>query len=263
MTEKDILFYLSMKHKGEFEDIMDGIKTFNEMDVDVLRQYYDSLDCSFITLMDKRYPASLKRCFCPPLVLYYYGNIELLKNFEKTYAYVGSRDASPYGIEMAKRIGRDCAKKGLTLVSGLARGIDGAVMEAALDAGGKVIGILGTAINKSYPSENKELYERIKENGLVMSEYPPDTETLPSSFPKRNRIIAALGRATIVGESAMKSGTLTTVRHALELGREVGAIPHEALLENGCNQLIRDGACIIENADDVVDILKSSVLFDD
>ncbi|MCQ2771764.1 MAG: DNA-processing protein DprA [Bacilli bacterium] len=263
MTEKDVLFYLSMKHNGEFEEIMNELRTFKELDVDVLRYYYDSLDCGFITLMDKRYPESLKRCFCPPLVLYYYGNIDLLKNFEKTYAYVGSREASEYGLEMARRIGSECAKKGLTLVSGLARGIDGAVMEAALDAGGKVIGVLGTAINRPYPNINKDLYKRTIENGLVLSEYPPDVEALPSNFPKRNRIIAAVGRATIVGESAMKSGTLTTVRHALELGREVGAVPHESLIENGCNQLIRDGAWLIENADDVVDILKASVLFQD
>lgn len=264
MRENDVLLYLSLKHHGEFQEILKELRTIRHVEQDVIEDFYDTADCSFITLIDKtRYPESLRRCTCPPIVLYYYGNIGLIKEFKRTYAYVGSRDASEYGLQIARKIGEDCAKKGLIVVSGLARGIDGAVMEGALDAGGKVIAVLGTGINKPYPNINKDIYERVKNNGLVLSEYPPNIEVDKTSFPKRNRIIAALGRVVIVGESAIKSGTMTTVKHALEQGREIGAIPHEASIANGCNALIKEGAALIEDADDVQDLIDISVMIDE
>lgn len=245
-----------MKHKGDITKMIDDVRQRRYHDCEDVAECYRQLNSQFITIMERAYPSSLRYGYCPPLLLYYYGNISLLNNFKKTYAFVGSRNPSEYGVAMAKKLAGDCAKKGLILVSGMASGIDGAAMEAALDAGGKVIAVLGTGIDRPFPNINKDLYIRIKENGLVISEYPGDTPPERENFPKRNRIIAALGAATIVGESAMKSGTMITVKYATELGRDIGAVPHPGFVENGCNALIRDGAQMVETADDIVEMLE-------
>jgi DNA processing protein len=149
---------------------------------------------------------------------------------------------------------RDLARAGVTVVSGLARGIDTAAHNGALDAGGRTVAVLGSGLDRIYPSQNAELAARIVERGALVSEFPLGTLPLPFHFPRRNRVIAGFGRATVVAEAAERSGALVTARCALDEGREVMAVPGHPTLETsgGCNALIRDGAALVRNAADVL-----------
>ena len=159
-------------------------------------------------------------------------------------AVVGTRAATPHGLADARDIGAFCARAGITVVSGLAIGIDAAAHEGALDAGGLTIGVVATGLDRVYPLRHERLYARVREQGLIVTENPPRTAPLPWRFPVRNRIIAALGRATVVVEATRTGGALSTARYAREFGRDVYAIPGSRRnpAAAGCNALIRDGA---------------------
>jgi DNA processing protein len=173
-------------------------------------------------------------------------------------AIVGSRSASAAGLANARAFARAFALAGNTVTSGLAEGIDGAAHAATLDAGGKTIAVLGTGIDLIYPRHHAELAERIRENGALVSEFAPGTPGHPKHFPRRNRIISGLSLGTLVVEASLKSGSLTTARSASEQGREVFAIPGSihSPLARGCHRLIRDGAKLVETADDVLEELR-------
>ena len=128
MNERDVILYLSNKHEGDIVKMVEAIRSKFYFDEDELKKCYDNLKCDFVTIMDKKYPESLRTSYCPAMLLYYYGNYSLALEYRKIYAYVGSREASEYGIQMARRLGSDCAKKGFIVVSGMASGIDAAVM---------------------------------------------------------------------------------------------------------------------------------------
>jgi DNA processing protein len=167
---------------------------------------------------------------------------------------VGSRRASIYGKSIAERMARDLAARGLVIVSGGARGIDAAANKGALAAGGRTIAVLGCGIDVSYPSEHKKLFDQIAETGVVMSEFPPGTMPEGWRFPSRNRIISALALATIVVQAPADSGALITARFAAEQGKDVFAVPGNVddIRNEGCHALIRDGATLIESADQVL-----------
>jgi DNA processing protein len=184
------------------------------------------------------------------LVLFYRGDISLLKDENKCVSYIGSRLASPYGLECARNLAGGLAKEGFVIVSGLAMGIDAAATEAALDAGGKAVGVLGCGIDRCYPDSSVPLYERLKKEGLVISEYPFRTPPDGEHFPHRNRIVAAASKGIIVGEASKKSGTLITVGYALGFTKEIGCVPYQADADSACNILIKEGAAMIENLDD-------------
>ncbi len=157
---------------------------------------------------------------------------------------------------MAEKISNELAMKNYTIVSGMAKGIDGVATRAALNAGGKAVGVLGSGIDMCYPMENEDIYENLKRGGLLISEYPPGIKPSKENFPFRNRIIAALSKLTIVGEANKKSGTLITVGYALEGGKEVACIPFRADEDSACNSLIRDGAALITSTEDVLNLLN-------
>ncbi|MBD0317154.1 MAG: DNA-protecting protein DprA [Thermoleophilia bacterium] len=198
------------------------------------------------------YPPLLAQLHDPPRRLYLRGRrTHILR--ETAVALVGARSCSPYGAQIARALARELAAAGLVVVSGLARGIDAEAHRGALDADGATIAVLGCGIDVDYPRRHAELVRRIVDRGLVVSEYPPGTEPAPWRFPARNRIIAGLCAATVVVEARARSGALITADLALELGRDVFAVPGEitASLSVGTNGLIRQGAAPLLSAEDV------------
>lgn len=196
-----------------------------------------------------------------PSRLYAVGDLCLLRGApRRLVAIVGTREASGYGLRVARALGRAFAEAGVTVVSGMARGIDSAAHLGALEAGGKTIAVLGTGPDVPYPVGNRELHGRICAGGLVLSESEPGRGAFQGSFPRRNRIIAALARATIVVEAGYKSGALNTAAQALQLGRGVGAVPGMIDLPRsmGSNQLMRDGGQVVGSVADALSMMSVS-----
>lgn len=191
------------------------------------------------------YPARLKNIPDAPKVLYVLG--ELPEEEALSVAIVGARDCSEYGRFVAEELGRLLGSSGISVVSGMARGIDGISQTAALDGGGKSYGVLGCGVDICYPKENRRLYERLKANGGILSEYAPGTPAAAFHFPPRNRIVSGLADVVVVIEARAKSGTLITVDMALEQGREVYVVPGRVTdrLSDGCNRLLKQGAGIL------------------
>jgi DNA processing protein len=216
----------------------------------------DKDNIEIITIEDEKYPALLKQIYDPPIVFYAKGSMAALNH--KMVALVGCRKASSYGLKQAYSISRELANKGICIVSGMARGIDTQAHKGALAAKGKTVAVLGSGLNNIYPPENKGLYEMILHNGAVISEFSLNTVPSRSNFPRRNRIISGLCQAVVVIEAAQKSGSLITADLALNQGREVFAMPGPANSFNaqGTNKLIKEGAKLIENAQDVLDGLE-------
>jgi DNA processing protein len=215
-----------------------------------------ALGMRLVGLCDEQYPALLRETFDPPLVLYVRGSLAALGR-TPAVAVVGSRAATPQGKELARAMARELAAAGALVVSGLARGIDGAAHQGALDAPGATLAVLGCGLDRIYPPEHAALAEAIAAAGALVSELPLGAPPYPQHFPRRNRIIAGLVRAVIVVEATGKSGSLSTARHALDSGREVFAVPgHPSRPEaEGTNHLIRDGAALVRGAQDVADEL--------
>ncbi|HWP99823.1 MAG TPA: DNA-processing protein DprA [Vicinamibacterales bacterium] len=201
---------------------------------------------------DGRYPALLARIADPPPVLWLLGSAEVLAT--PCVAVVGSRAPSPYALEVGERIAAELAERGLTVVSGLARGVDTAAHRGALTGGGRTVAILGSGPDVVYPAENAGLAARIRERGALLSELPPGTPPRAAHFPQRNRLISGLSLAVLVVEAGPRSGSLITARCALEQGREVMAVPGSVLTERnrGAHALLRDGAKLVECADDIL-----------
>ncbi|MBQ7466054.1 MAG: DNA-processing protein DprA [Oscillospiraceae bacterium] len=207
---------------------------------------------------DPCYPRRLADIFAPPLVLYGLGQRQQLDD-EAAVAVVGTRKASPYGVRMAERMGGDLAALGLTVVSGMAKGIDGCALRGALRAGGYAVAVLGSGVDVVYPAENRELYDELCRRGTVLSAYPPGTKPDRWHFPERNRIISGVSLGTLVVEApAGHSGALLTADHAAEQGRDVFALPGS--VENdasaGCLELLRQGALLASSAEDVAAVYR-------
>lgn len=205
-----------------------------------------------VTLADSLYPKELREIPDAPYGLFVRG--KLPEEGEPTVAVIGARDCSPYGSLLAERLGEELGRHGITVVSGMARGIDGISQQAALDAGGRSCGVLGCGVDICYPKENRKLYDRLWSQGCLVSSYPPGTPAIARNFPPRNRIVSGLADAVVVVEAREKSGTLITVDMALEQGREVYAVPGRITdrLSDGCNRLIRQGAVPLLNPQELI-----------
>ncbi|MCX5680324.1 MAG: DNA-processing protein DprA [Candidatus Omnitrophica bacterium] len=209
-----------------------------------------------ITPDDKEYPANLRNIYDPPKVLYVKGGFDERDSI--AVAIVGSRRASPYGLEMAEKFGYELALRGVTVVSGMAIGVDSAAHRGALKAKGRTIAVMGSGHGNIYPSQNKKLYEKISGTGAVVTEYEESVEPLPYNFPRRNRIISGLSLGVVVVEAARNSGALITANFAAEQGRTVFAVPGKASSHTsaGTNELIKDGAGLVQSVDDVIEELS-------
>jgi DNA processing protein len=208
-----------------------------------------------LTCRDPDYPALLREIPDPPPLLYIHGNLHVLQ--EPQLAMVGSRNPTAAGRQTAIDFARHLSAAGLMITSGLALGIDAAGHQGALDAGAPTIAVMGTGLDRVYPARNRELAHRIAGVGALVSEFPPGTPPRAEHFPRRNRIISGLSLGTLVVEAAIRSGSLISARYALEQGREVFAIPgsiHNPLAR-GCHHLIRQGAKLVETAQDIMDEL--------
>ncbi|MCY3741431.1 MAG: DNA-processing protein DprA [Candidatus Poribacteria bacterium] len=219
-----------------------------ERELELIREY----DCQVLTLYDAAYPQCLKEIDTPPLVLYIRG--ELTPEDSLSLSIVGSRDAKDYGRKVSYRLSYQLAQRGLTIVSGLARGIDTSAHRGALEAGGRTIAVMGSGLNFIYPAANGDLAEKITESGALISEFPMGVKPKPRNFPRRNRIISGLTLGTVVVEASNRSGALITARLAGEQGREVFAVPGEIFseLSTGTHKLINNGAKLINTVDDLL-----------
>ena len=211
------------------------------------------------TLGDPSYPALLACIPDPPPVLWTHGAPQALER--PIVAVVGSRAASPYALEVAARLGGELAGRGVTVASGLARGVDSAAHRGCLEAGGTTVAVLGSGLDRIYPTEHRGLAVTICKDGLIASELAPGAPPLAEHFPLRNRIISGISLAVVVVEASEKSGSLITARCALEQGRDVMAVPGSVLSgrNRGSHSLLKDGAKVVESADDILDGLGWAV----
>ncbi|MBI2745874.1 MAG: DNA-protecting protein DprA [Burkholderiales bacterium] len=216
---------------------------------------------ALVALGDARYPAALLNIEDPPLLLYLMGRLDLPLDTSRSLAMVGSRNPTPQGALNARQFAQALGQAGLTIVSGLALGVDGAAHEGALAGHAQApdrlatVAVVGTGLDRVYPKGHRELAHRICEHGLLISEYPLGTPPLAANFPRRNRLIAGLSSATLVVEAALQSGSLITARLAAEQGKDVFAIPGSihATQSHGCHALIRQGAKLVESAQDILE----------
>ena len=213
-------------------------------------------DSLMVTILDEDYPELLKKLADPPLVLWVNGPVEVLS--ETCVGVVGSRDALPASLAIARKLGRELSDAGVTVVSGLAVGVDGAAHAGALDGAGRTIGVLGSGVSRVYPPSHRDLARRIQERGAVVTELPPDAPPLQTHFPLRNRIISGLSRAVVVVEAGDKSGSLITARMAMQQNRSVLAVPGGPLSgrHRGSHGLIKDGARLVETVEDILDEIR-------
>jgi len=207
---------------------------------------------TIVRLDDETFPSRLKNIYDPPPVLYMRG--QLRKEDEMAVAIVGSRKTSSYGRAMTERVSQELASHGVTIVSGMARGIDSVAHQGAISAGGRTIAVLGCGVDVVYPPENRNLFRDIIDHGAVLSEFPMGSPPEGSHFPKRNRIISGLSMGVVVVEAGQRSGSLITANCALEQGRDVFAVPGNIGMESsrGTNQLIKQGAKLVESSQDIL-----------
>ena len=224
-----------------------------EIDVSRLFERLEELSAHVVPMDDDRYPPMLREIDDPPPLLFVRG--ELTGRDELAVALVGTRKRSGYGEMVAEALSRELVRRGFTVVSGLAMGIDADAHQATIDAGGRTIGVLACGIDVNYPAANAELRERMAETGAVVSEFALGTEPRRDMFPQRNRIISGISLGTVVIEAPAKSGALITARLAGEQGREVFAVPGNITspVSRGCHLLLRDGAVLTETAEDIVE----------
>ena len=215
--------------------------------------------CSLLNWTEPEFPQNLLQIYDPPVLLYVRGDPQILNL--PSLSIVGTRKPTLYGTQMAQRLGRELAARGLVVVSGMARGIDAIGHQGAMDAHGRAIGVLGTGIDVCYPKENKKLYEKVLERGAIISEFPLRTHPAPENFPVRNRIVAGLPLGVVVVEGAQYSGSLITARLAMEFGREVFGVPGNVTqpVSFAPNQLIKQGAKLVTCGEDVIEELPTPV----
>lgn len=214
----------------------------------------DRLGADVLTLGSPRYPEILRETYDPPIVLYAKGDVERAMS-QPALAVVGSRHCSTYGRNVAEMLSRELAQRGITIISGLARGIDSAAHRSAIEGGGLTIAVMGTGLDTVYPKENRKLADQIVEQGALVTEFPLETPPLPQNFPFRNRVISGLSLGVLIIEGAERSGSLITARMAYEQGREVFAVPGNITSSKsfGPNYLIKDGAKLVQTWRDVVE----------
>lgn len=214
-------------------------------------------DRHLLTLADKRFPAEFLEMADPPLMLYVLGDVNALHHPQRL-AIVGSRNPTPQGQANARQFAQALSQAGVCIVSGMALGVDGAAHEGALEGGSPTVAVVGTGLDRVYPKRHLNLAHRIAAHGALVSEYPLGTPPLAAHFPQRNRLISGLSQGTLVVEAAVQSGSLITARLAAEQGREVFAIPGSihAPQSKGCHALIRQGAKLVESANDILEDLR-------
>lgn len=248
---EETLVYFSLKYNGDFDKIYQALERKEKVDKALKEELFTKLKSKYTTIISDDYPTMLKEISCPPFVLFYYGNLDLVNL--KCIGVVGMRHPSEYGIKATKEIVSDLVLKDYTIVSGMALGIDAIAHTSAMNALGKTIAVLGSGIDYCYPKTNLEIYEMMKENQLIISEYPGKLVPKKINFPRRNRIISGISESILVTEANLQSGTMITVGHALEQGKDIYCIPGRINDPAGCNSLIQQGAKLVMSVNDIID----------
>ncbi len=236
-----------------------GAENFNTITISSNKDYLEFVlsglenrDVVAVTFVSEHYPKDLFNVDCPPLVLYCKGDLSLLNG--ENFAIVGSRKNLPLSINIAENFAKDLSLSGFTLVTGIAEGVDSAVLSSALEMGKKAISVIAGGIDNIYPKSNLELIERISKTGLVVAEYPPEIVPKPYHFPVRNRIIAGLSKGVLVVSAGKKSGTLYTAEYADNCSKPVFSVPYSVGISSGegCNDLIKKGAILCDDSNDII-----------
>ena len=237
----------------EKQPIANILSARNKLDLDAEIAKVHNAGAWIVTLLDEMYPAQLKKLPDAPPVLYIKGS--LIPHDERALAMVGTRKATTYGRDVAHHFAKELAANGITVVSGLAQGIDAAAHRGALDGGGRTFGVLGSGIDNIYPREHLKLAQEIAQNGAIISEFPVGAPPEARNFPRRNRIISGLSLGVLVVEAPEKSGAMITASVAAEQGRDVFAVPGNifSMTSGGTNRLIQDGAKLVINVADILD----------
>ena len=260
MDARDLLCYWSISCAGDQSAMMRAIRQKKEATPEEVESNVRRIKSKWVTLLDDDYPDALKKMPMPPLVLFYRGDYSLISDYTRCVSIVGSREATSYALKKAEELARGAADKGYSVISGLAKGVDTAVANGAFPYG-RAVAVLGNGLGRVYPPENEALQRMIGQKGLLISEYPDDVGPAPYQFPARNRIIAGLSKATILAEAKLHSGSMITCALALELNRDVGAVPFRADEDSACNVIIKEGAALIESVDDLLLLLEGSERF--
>ena len=255
MHANELLIHVATKTKGDVKAMLDIIREKRPFPLEEVKETGKNLTSKAFTIVDSCYPQSFHECHCTPICMFYKGNLNLIRDYQKCCTIVGSRTPSDYAIKKVSEIAGELAKHGITIVSGLAKGIDAAALRAAAPYG-KAVAVLGNGLDYHYPSENRDLQDCIAKEGLLMTEYPEGVVPKAEHFPCRNRILAALGSVVFIGEAHARSGTIVTVSHALDLNRDVAVLPFRATDGTMNNRLIADGASLVESAEDVMDLMN-------
>ncbi|MGL4772491.1 MAG: DNA-processing protein DprA [Clostridium sp.] len=221
--------------------------------VNILKEFIIKENIGYITIGDMAYPNKLKEIKEPPYVLFYKGDISIISDKHKAVGIVGSRNCSSYGIRATSYISRELTEQGVIIISGGARGVDTIAHRECINSNGKTVAVLGCGINVVYPYENKELFNKVLRNGLIITEFLPDCKPLAYNFPRRNRIISALSDIVVVTEASEKSGSLITVDYALEQNKTIFTVPGSIFSKEskGCNRLNTEGANVFT---DMIDL---------
>ncbi|MCF7668593.1 MAG: DNA-processing protein DprA [Verrucomicrobia bacterium] len=241
------------KINGIGEEVAESIADWrSSIDIESELKRIDDYGCSVVTQEDECYPEALRQIYDPPIVLYVKGRLK--KSDKNSIAMVGSRLTTQYGREAARRISYQLSGLGVTVISGGARGIDTAAHQGALSGGGRTIAVLGTGMNIVFPPENKDLFDRISHNGAVITQFPFNRQADRRTFPVRNRIVAGITLGTVVVEANLTSGALITANMAVDYGRQLYAVPGriDSPRSRGCHELIKKGAKLCENAQDIL-----------
>ncbi len=257
-VENIINNFNSYKKDLDFLSEKDKLRIIDAINSNYIDKITKKIECdniNIVTRFDKEYPEKLKYIENSPFILYTIGSISNLNLINKNISIVGSRKATNYGKWVCKKFSKELTQKGITITSGMALGIDSIAHKTCLENKGKTIAVLGSGIDIIYPKRNKNLYEGIKKSGLVISEFPIGSRVMPYNFPVRNRIISGLSDGVLVVEASDKSGTLITATYAGEQNKEIFAVPGniDNYLSKGTNQLIREGAKITTNLNDILE----------
>lgn len=263
MEARKVLIYLAIKYGGNWDNIYKALSDKELIDEKQAKKVIANPKSKVVTLFDEDYPDQLRYIRKPPFVLFYHGDLSIIKNKHKAISVVGARKNTEYGEEATRFFVRDLCKE-LVIVSGMARGIDGIAHRECIESGGKTVAVLGCGINVCYPPSNLDIYDEIRKNHLVLSEYPDLTEPSPLNFPIRNRIIAALSDCLLVTEGSRNSGTSITATLMIENGGNVCCVPTRIGENSLCNHLISYGAALVETVDDIyneMDYRKNETAF--
>ena len=251
------LIALAIIHEGNWKKIFNDLITKNLPDEELAEKLYATIKSNVVTILDAAYPQYLKEYYQPPFVLFYYGDLSLISDYNHNVAVVGSREPEQIHVEKGNAIVQDLAKRYI-IVSGLAKGIDREAHLSTINSGGKTVAILGSGIDVCYPSINKDIYEEIKRDHLLISEYYGEIMPDQDHFPHRNRLIAMMSKILFIPDGHYKSGTSITAKYAEMFGHTIYCLPSSDVDNSLCNSLIKDGSILVRSSEDIFYDLEST-----